>query len=116
MLSRITLRTRLSAVLTALMMISVIGGGVMIWYTFRMEGLLSEIVNTHLVAYEDAETLEVTLARQKGFVSYYFIDKDPDWLRKLGESRQIFKNRVEQAKRNAEDPSLSSILGNIEEE
>lgn len=116
MLSQITLRTRLSAVLTALMMISVIGGGVMIWYTFRMERLLSEIINEHLVAYEDAETLEVTLAKQKGFVSYYFIDKDPDWLRKLGESRQIFKNRLDQAKGNAVDPPLLTILEQIEKE
>lgn len=116
MWSRINLRTRLSGILTALVLISVIGGGVMIWYTYRMEGLLSDIVNNHLAAFEAAEALETTLVNQKGFVSYYFMDKDPDWLRQLGEYRQIFKSRLDQAKRNANNPTLNAILGQIEKE
>jgi signal transduction histidine kinase len=116
MWSKINLRTRLSGILTALVLISVIGGGVMIWYTYRMEGLLSDIVNNHMAAFEAAEALETTLVNQKGFVSYYFMDKDPDWLRQLGEYRQIFKSRLEQAKRTANNPNLNTILGQIEKE
>ncbi|MFH0729924.1 MAG: ATP-binding protein [Pseudomonadota bacterium] len=116
MWSRSTLRTRLSGILTALVLISVIGGGVMIWYTYRMEGLLSDIINKHLAAFEAAEALETTLVNQKGFVSYYFMDKDPDWLRQLGEYRQIFKSRLDQAKRNANTQALNDILEQIEKE
>jgi signal transduction histidine kinase len=114
MWSRITLRIRLSGILTALVLISVIGGGVMIWYTYRMEGLLSDIINKHVAAFEAAEALETTLVNQKGFVSYYFLDKDPDWLRQLGEYRQIFRNRLDEAKRNANNPILRDILEQIE--
>jgi signal transduction histidine kinase len=116
MWSRITLRTRLSGILTALVLISVFGGGVMIWYTFRMEELLSDIINKHLAAYEVAESLETTLVSQKGFVSYYFMDKDPDWLRQLGEYRQIFRNQLDQAKRNPNNQTLRAILEQIEKE
>ena len=51
--------------------------------------------------FSEAEALETALINQKGFVSYYFMDGDPDWLRQLGEYRQIFKERLDEARENA---------------
>jgi len=66
----------------------------MVWYTYRIEGLLTSVIDKNLAAYQAAQELETALVNQKGFVSYYFLDSDPEWLRKLGEYRQIFKQRL----------------------
>jgi signal transduction histidine kinase len=70
----------------------------MIYYTQKMENILSAIINHHLTSYQAVEALETALVNQKGFVSYYFLDGDPDWLRQLGEYRQIFKERLHEVR------------------
>ena len=89
----ISLRTRIYLILVGLVLITLMGGIVMTSYTYRMETLLNSIISKYLSAFQTAEALEIALVNQKGFVSYYFIDADPDWLRQLGEYRQIFKER-----------------------
>lgn len=113
---RITLKTRIFTILIALLVISFIGGGTMVWYTYRMETLLTGIINKHLASYEAAEKLETALVNQKGFVSYYFMDGDADWLRQLGEYRQIFKERLIEAQRLAENGQQQGTLLQIEKE
>ncbi len=71
----------------------------MVWYTYQIEGLLASVIDKNLAAYQSAQELETALVNQKGFVSYYFLDSDPEWLRKLGEYRQIFKQRLNQVQR-----------------
>ena len=51
----ITLRGRIYTILTALVFITLMGGLVMIWYTYRMEGLLTSIIDKNLAAYQAAE-------------------------------------------------------------
>jgi len=97
MWSRISLRRRIFVLLTALVVITVSGGLVMVWYTYRMEGLISGITGRDLVGFQTATALESALVHQKGFVSYYYLDGDPEWLRRLGEYRQIFKERLREA-------------------
>ncbi len=81
-------------ILSALVFITLAGGGVMVWYTYRMQDLLTHMIERNVAAFEAAEALENALINQKGFVSYYFLDADPDWLRRLGEYRQIFRERL----------------------
>ena len=92
---RISLRLRLFIVLAALVSITLAGGLVMVWYTYSIEGLFAKIIVQDLAALQTAEALETALVNQKGFVTYYFLDGNPDWLRQLGEYRQIFKERLE---------------------
>ena len=66
----------------------------MVWYTYRMQSLLNHMIDKNVAAFQAAEALEIALVNQKGFVSYYFLDGDPDWLRQLGEYRQIFRERL----------------------
>ncbi|MDX9788128.1 MAG: ATP-binding protein [Desulfobacterales bacterium] len=113
---KIQLKTRLFAILTGLVLISFIGGTVMVWYTYRIERLLSNVIDKHLAAFESAEALETALVNQKGFVSYYLMDHNPDWLRQLGEYRQIFKERLLEAKQNSDESSQNEILARIEHE
>jgi len=114
MWNRISLRNRIYLILAVLLFITVSGGAVMVWYTYQMEGLLTSIISRDLAAYQSAEALENALINQKGFVSYYFIDGDPDWLRQLGEYRQIFKERLTDASSLAAKEQEKAIIKQIE--
>jgi signal transduction histidine kinase len=112
----LSLKTRLLAILSTLAAISLIGGSAMIWYTFRMETLLSDLIQREIAAYEAAEALEIALVNQKGFVSYYFMDGSPNWLRRLGEARQIFKERLTGARQLSDNADQLKLLARLEKE
>lgn len=97
MWGKISLRTRVYIILSILFFVTLAGGVFTVWYTFRIDNLLDSVLNTHLASYKVAESLENALINQKGFVSYYFMDGDPEWLRELGEQRQIFRERLKNA-------------------
>lgn len=115
MWQKISIRIRVYSLLSALVMVTLAGGVVMVWYTYQMELLLAQITEKHLVAFQAAEALETALVNQKGFVSYYFLDGDPDWLQRLGEYRQIFSQRLIEAKRLADDEESREAIAAIEE-
>ncbi len=98
MKERISLRTRVGLIICLLLAVSFVGAGTMIWYTYRVENMIGLIVNDKIKAYQTAEALEIALINQKGYVSYYFMDQNPSWLRQLGEWRQIFTERLRDAK------------------
>ena len=113
LLPTISLRVKLYVILTALVVITFGGGFVMVWYTYRTSGLLKSIIERNLAAFNAAEALEAALVHQKGFVSYYFMDGDPDWLKRLGEYRQIFRERLSQAYASAENDQQKAALNQI---
>jgi signal transduction histidine kinase len=110
---RLNLRIRIYLLITMLILITLAGGVVMVWYTYRMEGLLTGLLDRNVAAFQTAEALETALVNQKGFVSYYLLDKDPEWLRQLGEYRQIFKERLNEARDLAEDEAQRSAIEQI---
>jgi len=116
MWNRINLRTRIYAIMIALILITLAGGLVMVWYTYRMQSLLTHIIDKNVVALRAAEELEIALVNQKGFVSYYFLDGEPEWLERLGEYRQIFKERLREARLNVETRDEKRAIDKIESE
>lgn len=88
----------------------------MVWYTYRIEGLFTYIVDKNVAAFQVAEALETALVNQKGFVTYFFLDGDPDWLRQLGEYRQIFRERLKEANSLAETELQKNALKGLESE
>jgi signal transduction histidine kinase len=116
MWNKINLRTRIYVILTALVCITMVGGFVMVWYTYRMQSLLNHMIDKNVAAFQAAEALEIALVNQKGFVSYYFLDGDPDWLRQLGEYRQIFRERLNDARSFAENKREKEAIALIESE
>ena len=113
---RISLRNRIYALLGALVAISLIGAVIMVWDTYRVQGLLTRIIDKNVAAFQAAEALETALVNQKGFVSYYFLDGNPDWLKQMGEYRQIFRERLKLARSIAEDPDQKKAIDLIESE
>jgi signal transduction histidine kinase len=113
---KISLRVRIYLILIALVMITLTGGVVTVWYTYQMEHLLTAITEKELTAFQTAGALEIALANQKGFVSYYFIEGDAEWLWQLGEFRQIFKERLNDAIQLAETEGERNALFRIKAE
>jgi signal transduction histidine kinase len=114
MWSRINLRTRVYTILVLLMLITILGGVVMVRYTYRMQELLNRIVDTEIAALEAAEELEIDLTTQKGFVSYYFIDGNPEWLTKLEKNRRIFREQLEKTLFFAQTREQKQVIAGIE--
>lgn len=88
----------------------------MIRYTYRMETLLTLIIDRDIGAFETAESLETAMVNQKSIASYYFLDKDPDWLRQLGEYRQLFREHLSRAAFISDSREQRDILRQIESE
>ncbi|MBR9980136.1 MAG: histidine kinase [Desulfatitalea sp.] len=115
-ISKLPLRSRIFLVIGALVFINFMGASVMVWYTYRIQAVLDNIIEHNLASYQSAANLEVALVNQKGFVTYFFQDGNPEWLRQLGEYRQIFRVRLEEARTRAEDPLQHRLLAHIENE
>ncbi|MBW1798659.1 MAG: MCP four helix bundle domain-containing protein [Deltaproteobacteria bacterium] len=116
MWKRISLRVRIYAILTALVFITLVGGSITVWYTYQMQTLLTHIIDRNVAAFQAAAALEAALVNQKGFVSYYFLDGDPDWLRQLGEYRQIFKEKLNEALSLVDTEEQRKAIKRIESE
>jgi signal transduction histidine kinase len=116
MWSRLNLKTRIYLLLAALIGIALSSGVVMLWYTQRMQGMLAGIVDRNLAAFETAASLETALVNQKGFVTYYFLDGDANWLRQLGEYRQLFREHLEKARKLAQNQVQAMAAGRIADE
>ncbi len=112
----VSLRNRIYLLLAGILLITFSGGIVLVWYTYSMQDLLAAITEKNMASLQTAQALETALVSQKGFVSYYFLDSDPDWLRQLGEYRQIFKDRLEAAKQEARSETQRQAVNRIEEQ
>jgi signal transduction histidine kinase len=113
---KLPLRHRIFLIMGALVAINVMGASVMVWYTYRIQRVLGTIIEQNLASYRSAANLEVALVNQKGFVTYFFQDGSLEWLRQLGEYRQIFRMRLEEAKSHAENSLQHKMLDHIEKE
>ncbi len=110
MWGKFSLRVRIYVILGALVFITLMGGLILVWYTYSMEALLTSIAEKDLIAFQTAEDLETALVNQKGFVSYYFLDGDPEWLKQLGKYRQVFNERLQQANAQAGSKDQQTLL------
>jgi signal transduction histidine kinase len=88
----------------------------MVGYTYRMEGLLAQIIDKYMVGLQTAQSLENALDNQKGFASYYLLDGNPNWLKKMAEYRHLFEDKLEKTKRLATTEEEKRVLDLIESE
>ena len=102
--------------LAAILLVTLSGAAVMVWYSYRIEGLLTAITDENLVAFQSAESLEIALVNQKGFVSYYFLDGNPDWLIQLEEYRRVLSEQLGQVLALTQSPEQKQTIRRIAEE
>jgi signal transduction histidine kinase len=102
--------------ITALLIITIMGALVMVEYTYRMEGLLTQIIDKYMGGLQAAQSLETSLVNQKGFASYYLLDGNPNWLIQMAEYRYIFEDKLEETQRLATTIEEKRVLDLIESE
>ena len=116
MLKKISLRSRILINITALVVITIIGALVMVGYTYRMEGLLTQIIDKYMGGLQTAQSLENALVNQKGFASYYLLDGNSDWLMQMVQYRHIFEDILEKTQHLATTKEEKRVLDLIESE
>lgn len=110
---RLSLRTRIYILLCAIVVIGLSGGIQMVLHTYRIQTYFDEIVQQNMVAYETATALETALVNQKGFVTYFFLDGNPNWLKQLAQYRNIFKELLTRAQNLAQDEAQQAAIDTI---
>ena len=101
-------------ILAGLVGITLCGGLVMVWYTYRGEEVILHIIDKNVAALQVAESLETAIVNQKGFVSYFYLDGNPDWLTRLEDYRRIFDARLSEARQSTLDQQQAETIDQIE--
>ncbi|MBW2061417.1 MAG: MCP four helix bundle domain-containing protein [Deltaproteobacteria bacterium] len=114
MWQRFSLRPRVFLIVSLLMLITVGSGIFSIYSTYRMNALVASMVNTDIFAFRTAQELSRALVMQKGYVTYYFQDRDPKWLKQLQEYHLVFKGWINKARATAINETERDILNQIE--
>jgi len=114
MWKRLSLRARIFVLLAALGVTTLGGGLITIWHTEATDSLFSSLVDQHLASFRAAEDLENSLLLQKGFLTYFFLDGNPDWLEQLKRHHQKFQNALQEARRSASNDIMVDILNQID--
>ncbi len=115
MWKRFSLQTRILILLAALILTALAGGLVTVWHTDAIDSLLTDLIDQNVASFQAAEELESALLRQKGYVTYFFLDQNPDWLAKLQENHLTFLDWLNRAKSSAYTPNMLVLLAHIED-
>ena len=86
----------------------------MLWYAYRMDAMLGTMVEKEFMLYRTAQDMELALANQKGLLTYYLVDGDGNWLKSLGQQREIFNRYLQEAKAmplNGEQRQMLAEIG-----
>ena len=115
-LSRIGLRVRIFTVLILIMLITLGTGIIMIWNVYHMESLSKSLIESNMATLHAIDKIQISLINQKGFVSYYFIDGNINWLNQLDKYRLAFEKSLEQAWDFEQTEEQKKVLNRIEYE
>ena len=112
---RLGLRERIFLLLAALVLITFAGGLMTVWHTDAIDSLITSLIDKNVTSYRAAEELRGALLQQKGYLTYYFLSGDPDWLKQLEKYQRSFKGWLKIAQETAYTPTMKEILEQISE-
>jgi signal transduction histidine kinase len=113
MWKNLSLRTRILVLLVALILTTVGGGLVTLWHNESMESLLTSLVDKNVASYQAAEELETALLQQKGYLTYYFLDGNPQWFKEIERYNHTFLEWLEKARKTAYTEPMKEIIAQI---
>lgn len=111
---RLSLRARILLMLSALVSITVAGGLITIGYTYIIDGFFTAITENDVQALQAAQELETALVMQKGYVTYFAQDSDPQWLEQLRNYHEAYQDWLKKARQWAETDKEREILNQME--
>jgi signal transduction histidine kinase len=100
--------------LGALILTALVGGLVTIWHTGATDDLLTSLIDKNMASFQAAEGLEIALLKQKGYLTYFFLDGNPEWLAQLQQDNQSFVDWLNKAHNSATSPVMTNILDKID--
>jgi len=86
----------------------------MLWYGTRLQNFFSGIFERQMHAMDAGMRLESSLAAQRGFLTYYSLDFDRQWLNRLTEQQSAFEQEMTRVRAFVEDESARQMLNEIE--
>src|SRR5512146_252421 len=110
----LSLRLRIYLVLGLLMTVTVGGGAFMLWYGTRLQTFFSGIFERQVYALDAAMRLESSLAAQRGFLTYYSLDFDQAWLKRLVEQQGAFERELARVRPFVTEEKARRLLNEIE--
>ncbi|MBW1953299.1 MAG: histidine kinase [Deltaproteobacteria bacterium] len=113
MWSYLSLRLRIFLLLGALIFTALLGGLVTIWHTGATDRLFRTLIEKHLASLQAAEGLQISLLKQKGYLTYYFLNGKTEWLNKLKKNHELFLEWLGKAYSSATAPAMIEILNEI---
>jgi len=114
MWKHLSLRARIFVLLLALMLTTIGGGLVTLWHNEAMDTLLTSLIDKNVASYHAAEELETALLQQKGFLTYYFLDGNPQWLQEIAQYHRAFEEWLGKARKSAYTEAMEEIIGQID--
>lgn len=108
------MRAKILIILTALVLITLVGGSVTMLLTYRIGVLTSSVVDKDVAALDNAQELETALVMQKGLLTYYFLDGNTEWLNQLDAHRVAFEELLKKARDTSYTQTQRDILNQIE--
>ncbi len=108
------LRARIFLLLGALIFTALVGGLVTVWHTGATDVLFTSLVDKNMASFQAAEGLEIALLSQKGYLTYFFLDGNSEWLNNLKKNHQTFLEWLGKAHNSATTPVMTEILDKID--
>jgi signal transduction histidine kinase len=114
MWKRLSLRTRIFVLLIALVLTTIGGGLVTLWHNEATDSLLTSLIDKNVAAYHAADELQSALLQQKGYLTYYFLDGNPEWLKEIARYNRTFEEWLGKARESAYTEAMKEIIAQID--
>ena len=98
MLSKISLRIKVVLLVLSLLMVTVGTGTVTMWLIYRIGSVLIYVIDNNVQGLDASQGMETSLTVQNGFMTYYLLDSNPDWLSQLRTHRHDFEEWLTKAR------------------
>jgi len=108
------LRTKLILLLTGLVMATLAGAGMTLWYVRATQDMFQELAEHDIQALFSAQSLQKELMSQQGLTTYYSQDLDDAWLVRLNGHHKQFEVLLGQARQSNYLEEGREILNSIE--
>jgi signal transduction histidine kinase len=93
----LSLRVKLACIFLAMLFMVLICGVGMVWNTRLVNTMLTEVMQKDLILYEKAREMELALANQKGYLTYFFVDGNTKWINSLTTYQKVFRQHLDTA-------------------
>jgi signal transduction histidine kinase len=114
MWKRLNLRTRVFVLLAALILTTLAGALVTLWHNEATDALLGSLIEKNVASFHAAEELEAALLRQKGFLTYFFLDGNPQWLADMEKNQRVFEEWLEKARQSSYTAPMGELIKKID--